>query len=377
MRNPLRTLVPALGALCLLVSGASATWSIVVVNTKTGEVGIAGATCIPNSGIKPTIAVVRVGHGAAAAQAAVGGVATRQLIWNGFINGDSPAQILLDLEAFDPSHQSRQYGIVDLFHDPIGFTGSIAGEGKLDVWGTVGDLKYSIQGNVLTGPEVVLAAETALLTTPGDLGQKIMAGMEWARRLGGDGRCSCSIGNPTGCGVPPRNFTKSNHTAFIVVARIGDTDGVCQQSNGCANGDYYLSIKNKGGIAAPDPLYIIEELYAEWRLTMVGVVDQVHSEVGAPVASIRPQGATHIKVRLRDIEQAQILQGGAQFTLTNLSGNPDVTVPGAVIDHGDGTYTIPVAAGTAEGTDLWRVSADDGFGTVVLQPDVSIQVSAP
>ena len=372
----LRRLVAGVCAVGLLAQGALSTWSIVVVDTRTGEVGVAGATCL-QAGLKRLLAVVRVGEGAAAAQSAVDlSAANRQLIWNGFMQGDSPLQILLDLEASDPSHQSRQYGIVDLLHDPVGFTGSFAGEGKLDVFGTVGDLRYSIQGNVLTGPEVVLAAETALLATRGDLGQKILAAMEAARRLGGDGRCSCSEGDPTGCGVPPRLFAKSAHAAFAVVARIGDTDGVCEAQNGCANGDYYLDLTKVTVPTGPDPVLFLHELYADWRLTKIGVVDQVHSEVGAPVASLAPGASTHIRVRLRDIEQAQILQGGAQFTLTNLAG-PNVTVPGTVIDHGDGTYTIPLTAGAFPGSDLWRVTVDDGFGTVVLRPDVAIQVASP
>ena len=375
--GPLGRLLTAVCALGLLTQGALATWSIVVVNTKTGEVGVASATCLPNFALKKALAVVRVGEGAAAAQSSVDTTAVnRMLIWNGLMNGDSPTQILLDLEAFDPSHQTRQYGIVDFSNTPVTFTGTSAGDAKFGVAGTAGDLRYAIQGNVLTGAQVVIAAENALLNTPGDLSQRMMAGMEAARRLGGDGRCSCSIGNPTGCGVPPPNFDKSSHTAFIVVARIGDTDGVCQQSNGCANGTYYLNLKKANGPAGPDPVLIVQGLYDEWRETMVGVVDQVHSELEMPVTSLPADGASgaRLRVHLRDIEASKILQGGAQFTLTNLLGSPDVTVPGTPIDHGDGTYTIPIVAGTQPGSDLWRVTVDDGFGTVVLRPDVAVTV---
>ena len=71
-----------------------------------------------------------------------------------------------------------------------------------NVTGEVGDLSYAIQGNVLVGWLPVLDAETALLNTPGDLATKVMAAMQAARFAGGDGRCSCSNNNPTGCGEP-------------------------------------------------------------------------------------------------------------------------------------------------------------------------------
>ena len=53
-----------------------------------------------------------------------------------------------------------------------------------------------------------------------------------ARALGGDGRCSCSVSQPTSCGVPPPGFQKSAHVAVFVVARLGDTNGLCNRIRG-------------------------------------------------------------------------------------------------------------------------------------------------
>jgi len=51
-----------------------------------------------------------------------------------------------------------------------------------------------------------------------------------------------------------------------------------------------------------------------------------------------------------------------------------VTVPGAIVDNGDGTYSFPLTATTTPGEDLWRVRVTDTVGTVVLQPDVRLRV---
>jgi ribosomal protein S18 len=62
-----RTLLPLLGLL-LLSSRASATWSIVCVDLRTREVGVATATCLESFNLKSAVPVIFVGEGAAAAQ---------------------------------------------------------------------------------------------------------------------------------------------------------------------------------------------------------------------------------------------------------------------------------------------------------------------
>ena len=116
------------------------------------------------------------------------------------MTGDSAAQILQALANADGGHQSRQYGIVSLTGGEETFTGTGAGAWAGGVVGQSGNLRYAIQGNILTGQPVVTAAEQALVTTPGGLPDKLMAAMEAARAMGGDGRCSCSQFSPTACG---------------------------------------------------------------------------------------------------------------------------------------------------------------------------------
>ena len=108
-----------LGRLCALLVGLLAlvlpvhsTWSIVVVDVETGEVGIASATCLVNFDLRRNLAVVVPGLGAAAAQSIVDQTgANRLLIWNGIHDGHDPIDILAALAASDPQHNGRQYGI--------------------------------------------------------------------------------------------------------------------------------------------------------------------------------------------------------------------------------------------------------------------------
>ena len=368
--------ISALFGLLVLVPPALATWSVVVVDTKTGEVCVASATCLANTNLIPDLPVIYPGLGAAAVQSARDPGGNRKLvIWNGFEAGLTPDEIFVQLEAIG-GHQSRQYGIASMIGTPVSWTGTGAGEGKHEVAGTAGDLRYAIQGNVLTGDEPVLAAEQALLSTSGDLGQRVMAAMEAARAMGGDGRCSCDPNAPTSCGAPPPAPFKSAHTGFIMLARVGDVVGTCGTNAGCANGTYYLKKNSIGGPGEPDPVLDLQIKYDAWRLALHGRPDHLKSVVSTSAQKLVADGVTSldVHVQLVDVEGVPLTAGGALVTLTNLSGNPAVTTAGPVTDHGDGSYSFELTAGTAAGTDDWELLFNDGVGDVRLYPRLSVPV---
>ena len=89
-----RAVVSFLAGLLLMAAQASATWSIVVVNLATGEVAVGIATCLTGFDLRPNTVVVVPGRGVAAAQSFVGPLSLRQLIRDGFLNGDSAQAIL-------------------------------------------------------------------------------------------------------------------------------------------------------------------------------------------------------------------------------------------------------------------------------------------
>jgi len=355
---------------------ALATWSIVAVDRATGEVCVASATCLAHFQLRRALAVVVVGEGAAAAQSSVDTTGVnRRRIWDGLHAGLSPERILWDLSQSDFGHRGRQYGIVSMA-GAVSYTGSVAGQAREGLSNEVGSLLYAIQGNVLAGVAPVWAAETALLTTEGDLSQRVMAGMEAARAMGGDGRCSCGISAPDSCGSPPPDFVKSAHTAFIVLARIGDTDGVCDVSAGCANGDYYLALDNWGGGMDPDPVLVLQREYAEWRAALSGVPDHILSEVHSGASRLVADGvtSTRVDVRLVDLDGVPLDHGGQTLEIVALGAGPPPATVGPVSDHGDGTHSFDVTATTDPGSGRWRIVVHAGERRVTLHPDLAVEV---
>ncbi|RNC81312.1 MAG: DUF1028 domain-containing protein [Phycisphaera sp.] len=219
--------------LAALPGSAYATWSILLADLKTGEIAVGSATCLTNFDLRAGTPVLIPGVGAATAQSFVDTTGqNRTLIRDLLASGATADDILLALDAFDPSHQTRQYGILDTRGSVATFSGAGAGSWAGGITGvlpgagvTGGDIVYAIQGNVLTGPSVVNEAFAAIQSSTGDLPEMLMVAMEAARAQGGDGRCSCATGNPTGCGDPPPAFEKSSHIAYMLVARAGDTEG--------------------------------------------------------------------------------------------------------------------------------------------------------
>lgn len=224
----LRTWIAALAA-CAVPSTASATWSIIIVDTRTGEVALGSCTCLTGFDLQANTPVLLTGIGAATAQSSVDADGlNRVFIRDRLVEGLAPADILTGLAAFDGQHQSRQYGIVDVTGRAVTFSGAGAGGwkgGRTGVTGPSGTIAYAVQGNVLSGAPVVDRAVEAIENTPGDLAAKLMASMEAARNYGGDGRCSCSAGAPESCGPTPPSFTKASHIGYMLIARAGDRDG--------------------------------------------------------------------------------------------------------------------------------------------------------
>jgi hypothetical protein len=212
---------------------AHATWSIVLVDSRTGEIGIASATCLTNFDLQANSPVVVVGRGAAAAQSSVDTTGqNRTLIRDRLSAGVLPSEILAELALVDGGHETRQYGIVGLPGAGITFTGledgqwagGVSGSFSYTYAGQSGTITYAIQGNVLTGQPVIAAALQAVMQTNADLPGRLMAGMEAAKTLGGDGRCSCASGGPTGCGSPPPSFVRTANCGYFIISRTGDSD---------------------------------------------------------------------------------------------------------------------------------------------------------
>lgn len=365
--------IAAAGALALaLATGAGATWSIVIADADTREVAVGTVTCLDQFDLLALVPVVVVGRGGAAVQAAgdFNGV-RRPIIFAELLQGTPPEEILEVLEGII-GHQDRQYGIADTLGGTLTFTGTETLAWAGGATGSSCSMFYAVQGNILAGGCVVPAIVEALLQTPGDVPAKLMAGMQAARMEGGDGRCSCSAGNPTGCGCPPPRFTKSGHIGGMVVARIGDADDRACNAGGCADGDYFMRLNVPFQDAGdPDPVEQLQAQFDAWRAGLAGRPDAVHSTVVLDPPSIPADGVsqTTMTVTLLDWQDGAVTVPVASLTVEHAPGSAGHSTIGPVKDNGDGTWDVTLTAGVAEGVDRFTVTADDSIRPVILMPE--------
>jgi uncharacterized Ntn-hydrolase superfamily protein len=374
-RSSLRRLAVIALAVASIGGAASGTWSIVVTDTATGEVAIGCATCLENFDLEQWVPVMMVGVGGACSQSSIDGNGNiRTTIWDGFLNGTKPLDILKKIKQFDPSWTNRQIGIVDMQARAQTYTGTQCGRYANGRTGTIGTITWSIQGNVLTGAPVVDLAEQAILNTSGDVAEKLMAAMEAAASMGGDGRCSCNPSAPDSCGSPPPGFDprrdKSAHCGFMMVSRIGDSDGTCD-AGGCANGVYYLDLNVANQKKADkDPVLQLRTQFDAWRASEVGRPDHILSTKTLGTDHLPGNGTatTNLDLTAIDWQGAPVGHGGAVVTVQHANGSAGLATFGPAVDHGDGTYTVPVTAGAGQGRDLLQVVIDDSISPVTLYP---------
>lgn len=373
-----RCLLAAATALAL-TSPLTATWSILIVDTRTKEVALASATCIPNNDLRVLTPVIVVGKGGATAQSFVDATGrNRLLIFNEFKKGTSPTRILQLLAAQDSGHQTRQYGIVDTSGGAETFSGTGAGGYAGGMTGTIGTIAYAVQGNVITGAPVVTKAVEAIRNTKGDLAEKLMAAMEAAYAMGGDGRCSCGA-NPTGCGSPPPSFQKTAHIGYMLIARQGDTDGVCNPNVGCGSGQYFMELNIAGRFSSgnsPDPVRQLRLKFDYWRIGLRGRPDHNLSTATLATNGLPADGKTQseVTVQLRDWEGSAVARNATIQVTLDAASTSQVKI-GSVTSKGGGVYTFPVTATSMAGKALLRIEADDGLGKVLLAPALEIEVS--
>ncbi len=202
--------------LCLSFSlKAQDTFSIVGLDTLTGEVGSAGASCIDlfqTTITNPSfLGELLPGKGAINTQAAY--TTVNQINARNRMNaGDTPAQILTWLIANDANGDPtiRQYGIVAMINGTVqsaAHTGSNCMTYKNHIIGR----NYTIQGNILLGQVVLDSMESKFKRTTGTLACKLMAALQGAKMIGADTRCATN--------------NTSSMFAFLKVSKPSDTFG--------------------------------------------------------------------------------------------------------------------------------------------------------
>ncbi len=165
-----------------------ATFSIVARDSVTGELGVAVASRF-----------FAVGTVVPWARADVGAVATQSFAntsfgWRGLDlmeKGASAAEAGNILLRNDTDPQKRQLGMVAA--DGSSFTHT--GENCVPWAGGRSGKNYAVQGNILTGEDVVLAMEKTFLETNGTLAERLYAALLAGHAKGGDSRGKQSAGS--------------------------------------------------------------------------------------------------------------------------------------------------------------------------------------
>jgi uncharacterized Ntn-hydrolase superfamily protein len=250
-------------------SRAFATWSIIAVDQKSGQIVIASATCVPQSnfvirpakGLMDLQAVIVPGKGVAACQANIDNSRRNQrLVFDELQKGTEPAKII-ELLKQDPDMDTRQFGILDLKGRSAGFSGKDNQTAALFTAGRAGsNIYFQIQGNILAGDAVVHEAARAFTRASGSLADRVMAAMETADSKGGDKRCTCS--------TPPKPnapcTTKTSHVAYILIADKTDRNGASYN-----DGQYHAYISVTDQDIRPDenanPVKTLRMRYDAWK----------------------------------------------------------------------------------------------------------------
>ena len=213
------------------------TFSIVAVDTITGQVGSAGASCIQGSII---ISDIHPGVGAIHTQSywnAINQDSASSLMDQGYAPQDIIDWLVANDSQNDPT--IRQYGIVDLIDG--GRSAGYTGENCYDFKGhKLGD-NYAIQGNILLGQSILDDMEMAFLTQYGTFEEKLMASLMAANVTGADTRC-------TPYGTPAIS-------AFI---RVSESDN--------SEDSLFMDINVNNAPLTLNPLDSLHLLYWDWKI---------------------------------------------------------------------------------------------------------------
>jgi uncharacterized Ntn-hydrolase superfamily protein len=226
------------------------TFSIVAVDTITGEIGSAGASCIDESQIEGgalIISDVIPGRGAIHTQSYWNST-NQQNAHARMVEGMNPQEIIDWLSTHDAQNNPavRQYGIVDFDPDGHARSAAFTGANCLNYKNHIIGPNYAIQGNILLGQQILDSIEARFLNTEGSFAEKMMAALQGAKVPGADTRCT-------------ENGT-SSLSAFIRVARPADTAG-----------SFYCDLNVPSVPEGMEPIDSLQTLFNAWLGTVVGL----------------------------------------------------------------------------------------------------------
>jgi len=349
--NVLKTLIYLIILLLFMYSNlySQDTFSIVAVDTVTGEIGSAGASCVgPFGGVGAFIlSDVIEGIGAIHTQASYNAT-NKQNARNRMLEGLSPQEIIDWLVANDAQNNPtvRQYGIVDLTR--TGESAAYTGVNCLDYKNHVTGAGYSVQGNILSGQVIIDTMQTMFLNTAGPLADKLMASLQAAKIIGADTRCAV------------RNT--SSQSGFVKVVRIGD------------GANPYLQLVVPDTPVGTDPIDVLQGMFDNWKDSLFTVVDPFQSEIFVDPDSLPADGISQATITISPKNNSDtLLASGLQVELSNTGAGFLSTVT----DLGNGNYIASITAPIAVGTDTISAIIFSNSDTVSIFWKVTVSYFVP
>ena len=248
------------------------TWSVIGVDPKTGDVGVAVASCVTSYG--DAVAALVPGKGAAATQAGFD-IKNRNKVFEALKQGLTAEEIIAQVTdpKWDSQTDRRQYGVLTMhngFVRAAGFTtptrqGTQPGDdGVARFAGVMADPSrgVSAQGNTLASSEVVQRPLDAYRWEDpagfNRLSDRLMRAIEAGSIAGGDVRCNQG------------NVRQTTSMAAILVARGSDppyaTENIGMTDAGTDKAPWLnLSVRVERG--AENPLLDLRRQYDKWRRT--------------------------------------------------------------------------------------------------------------
>lgn len=248
------------------------TWSIVGIDPKTGDVGVAVASCVTRQG--DAVAALVPGKGAAATQAGFD-IKNRNKVFEAIKQGLTAEEVIAQVTdpKWDSETDRRQYGVLtmhDGFVRAAGFTtptrqGMTAGEdGVRRFAGAMADPSRGVssQGNTLASAEVVQRPLDAYRwEDPAGfnmLADRLMRALEAGSIAGGDVRCNQG------------SVRQTASMAAILVARGSDPPYATENigmTDASTNKAPWLNLSVLADRGGDNPLLELRRQYDRWRRT--------------------------------------------------------------------------------------------------------------
>jgi len=229
------------------------TFSVVAIDTITGQVGGAGATCLSSADCGGCGGAVIInglvpGKGAMHAQATVCLPNSNLNYGINLMQQDMNAEeILADVRVNDQCGSGgvfdRQYGIVTVDASNTLSADAYTGENALNHAGQRVGVDYAIQGNILLGPEILDSMEARFLRSEGlPLATRLMASLQGANVAGADSRCL--------------NEGVSSRSSFLRVANPDDNLN-----------DLYIDLVVESTPFGVEPIDDLQQLYDDFLIS--------------------------------------------------------------------------------------------------------------